>query len=162
MNRIARFQVSSHVKAALLLLGALLLGLPAQAQQGVKMNSEHRGLPIVKCVIGGKRLNCLIDSGSDITYVPPSNRLRTSVRKFLVKTSTGTTRLPEAEVTIQLGTTKVRVMALVQKFTRVMPFDAILGENFLRAFKQVSFDFAHGAVLLGTESRISLEPPFQR
>ena len=128
----------------------MLLCPAALTQQRVKMNSEHRGLPIVKCVIAGKPMHCLIDSGSDITFVPPSAQFKTSARKFTIKTSTGVTQLPEADVTVQIGSADVTVVALVQKLATVMPFDAILGENFLRAFKQVSFDYAHSAILLGT------------
>jgi hypothetical protein len=131
------------------LTAVLLLCSAAPAQQLVKMNSEHRGLPIVRCVIAGKPMNCLIDSGSDITFVPPSDQLKTSARKFTIKTSTGMSQLPETEVTVQIGTANVTLVALVQKLAKIMPFDAILGENFLRAFKQVSFDYDHSAVLLG-------------
>ncbi len=92
-------------------------------------------------------MSCLLDSGSDITFVPPSNQLKTSSRKFAVKTAIGTTELPETEVTIQIGSATVTVVALVQEVGRVMPFDAILGENVLRAFRLVSFDYDRDAVL---------------
>lgn len=146
-HRAASARVLRDVKAIFSLAAAVLFRSAASGQQLVKMNSRHRGLPIVKCIVAGRAMSCLLDSGSDITFVPPSNQLKTSSRKFAVKTAIGTTELPETEVTIQIGSATVTVVALVQEVGRVMPFDAILGENVLRAFRLVSFDYDRDAVL---------------